>query len=58
MPEPRQSYVKPLVMQLHYMADPHVTIAQSCKQEGAAAGPSPTSCTASGAQLPCSAIGS
>jgi hypothetical protein len=45
-------------MQLHYMADPHVTIAQPCKQEGATSGPTPTACSNSGASLPCSAIGS
>ena len=35
----RQPYVKPVVQQLQYMVDQHVSLAASCKTVGAVTGP-------------------
>lgn len=54
MPHERLPYVKPVVRQLHYMADNHVSLAAGCKTTGSATGPTTHNCKSSG-NLPCSA---
>jgi hypothetical protein len=53
----RQPYVKPLVTQLQYMVDQHVSLAASCKTVGAATGPTTSNCKLHG-NNPCAALGS
>ena len=53
----RQPYVKPVVQQLQYMVDQHVSLAASCKTVGAVTGPTLSDCKMS-LNTPCSAIGS
>jgi hypothetical protein len=54
----RESYVKPVVMQLHYATEPDVAIAQACKTAGAATGPTISSCRRSPTPGPCASPGS
>lgn len=50
----RQPYVKPLVHQLHYMADAHVSLAAGCKTTGSATGPTTSNCKTT-RNTPCAA---
>ena len=42
--ETREQYVKPVLVQLHYAAEPDVAIAQACKTTGSASGPTVSGC--------------
>ena len=55
---PREPYVKPLVMQLHYATEPEVAIAQSCKTTGTGFGPTIGSCRTQSPFVPCQTVGS
>lgn len=48
----KQSYVKPMVMQLHYSTDPGVTIAAGCKTVQAT-GPNADACQPTVSPGPC-----
>jgi hypothetical protein len=55
---PREPYMKPVVMQLHYATEPEVAIAQSCKTTGSAQGPTVGSCRTTNPFIPCQTVGS
>ena len=57
MHEKRQPYVKPLVQQLQYMVDQHVSLAASCKMPGSPTGPTTANCKQTG-NVPCAALAS
>lgn len=54
----REPYVKPVVMQLHYSAEPEVAIAQTCKTTGSASGPAVSGCRREGSSGACISPGS
>lgn len=54
MKHDRQPYEKPVVRQLQYMADQHVSLAAGCKTTGSATGPATSNCKARG-NVPCAA---
>jgi hypothetical protein len=56
MPQERRDYVKPVVQQLHYMVDQHVSLAASCKTTGSATGPTTANCKVQ--NTPCASLGS
>lgn len=58
MPEPRQPYVKPVVQQLQYMSDQHVTLAAGCKTSGSNPGPVVAGCHNARGSGQCAAIAS
>jgi hypothetical protein len=53
----RQPYVKPVIEQLQYMVDQHVSLAAGCKTTGSASGPATNNCKSQG-NVPCAALGS
>jgi hypothetical protein len=55
---PREPYVKPVVMQLHYATEPEVAIAQACKTTGSAQGPAIGACRTTNPFVPCATLGS
>ena len=55
---PRASYVKPVVMQLHYATEPDVAIAQVCKTTGSTSGPTVSGCLTTIPVTPCVGGGS
>ncbi|HWJ23240.1 MAG TPA: hypothetical protein VNS52_12885 [Gemmatimonadaceae bacterium] len=57
MSQKRQPYVKPLVYQLQYMVDQHVSLAASCKTTGSATGPTTSNCKTTH-NSPCASFGS
>jgi hypothetical protein len=50
--------VKPMLHQLPYMVDQHVSLAASCKTIGAVTGPTLADCQSGSGNIPCSAVGS
>lgn len=57
MQNERQPYVKPVIEQLQYMVDQHVSLAAGCKTTGSASGPATNNCKSQG-NVPCAALGS
>jgi hypothetical protein len=57
-PRKRKPYVKPMLHQLPYMVDQHVSLAASCKTIGAVTGPTLADCQSGSGNIPCSAVGS
>ena len=54
----RQPYVKPMIAQLAYMTDQHVSLSAGCKTNGAASGPATSNCQTSQSNVPCVTVGS
>ncbi len=56
MPNDREKYVKPEVMQFDFTVDPSVTLAQSCKDFQVANGAARSGCRRAASPQPCNNI--